>query len=131
VIVVDASILVYLFVAGVGSARAERVLRNDPAWAAPLLWRSEFRNAVLGIVRRRGLPRQDGVQAMREAEAWMRGREYAVVSDHVFELALSSGCSAYDCEYVAAAVDLGVSLVTSDRQVLSAFPRTAVSPDAM
>jgi hypothetical protein len=49
VIVVDANVLVYLFVAGAGSGKAERVLRRDPVWAAPLLWRSEFRNALLGI----------------------------------------------------------------------------------
>lgn len=130
-IVVDANLLVYLFVAGAGSTKAESVLRRDPVWAAPLLWRSEFRNALLGIVRHRGLAREDAVQSLREAEAWMRGREYSVLSERVFDLAVSSGCSAYDCEYVAAAEDLGIRLVTSDRQVLSAFPRTAVSPDAM
>jgi len=131
VIIVDANLLVYLFVAGAGSPKAERVLRRDPVWAAPLLWRSEFRNALLGIIRHRGLAREDGVQALREAEAWMRGREYSVLSEHVLDLAITSGCSAYDCEYVAAAEDLGVPLVTSDRQILSAFPRTAVSPDGM
>jgi len=130
VIVVDANLLVYLFVAGTGTANAERVLRRDPVWAAPLLWRSEFRNAVLGVVRRRGLSRDDAVQAIRAAEDWMRGREYAVLSDNVFDLAIRSGCSAYDCEYVATADDLGVPLVTADRQVLTAFPRTAVSPQA-
>ncbi len=129
-IVVDANLLVYLFVAGTGTANAERVLRRDPVWAAPLLWRSEFRNAVLGVVRRRGLSRDDAVQAIRAAEDWMRGREYAVLSDNVFDLAIRSGCSAYDCEYVATADDLGVPLVTADRQVLTAFPRTAVSPQA-
>jgi predicted nucleic acid-binding protein len=131
VIVVDANVLVYLFVAGSGSTRAERVLRRDPDWAAPLLWRSEFRNALLGIVRRGGLAREDAVHALREAEAWMRGREYSVLSEHVFDLAVRSGCSAYDCEYVATAEDLRVALVTADRKVLSAFPEVAISPDAL
>ena len=129
-IVVDANLLVYFFVAGPGSARAERVMRRDPAWAAPLLWRSEFRNAMLGVVRRGGLAREDAVQALREAERWMRGREYSVVSEEVLDLAVGSGCSAYDCEYVAMAQDLGIPLVTADRQVLASFPRTAISPEA-
>lgn len=129
-IVADANLLVYLFVAGQGSTRAEQVMRRDPVWSAPLLWRSEFRNALLGIVRGGGLARQDAVQALREAEHLMQGREYAVVSEHVFELAIQSGCSAYDCEYVATAEDLGVPLVTTDRQVLASFPRTAISPEA-
>ena len=46
------------------------------------------------------------------------------------ELAKRSRCTAYDCEFVALAKRLGTGLVTSDRQVLSAFPETAVSPEA-
>jgi predicted nucleic acid-binding protein len=46
------------------------------------------------------------------------------------QLAAESGCSAYDCEFVALARDLEVPLVTADRQLLAAFPSTAVSPEA-
>ncbi|PYN33217.1 MAG: VapC toxin family PIN domain ribonuclease, partial [Candidatus Rokuibacteriota bacterium] len=41
-----------------------------------------------------------------------------------------SGCAAYDCEFVGLAQDLRVSFVTGDRQILAAFPPTAVSPRA-
>jgi predicted nucleic acid-binding protein len=47
----------------------------------------------------------------------------------VFSLALGSGCSAYDCEFVWLACVLRVPLVTADRQVLGAFPDTAVTAD--
>lgn len=40
-------------------------------------------------------------------------------------LAERSGCSAYDCEYVAVARRLDVALVTEDRRLLKAFPETA------
>ena len=59
----------------------------------------------------------------------MEGLEYIVRSAHVIQLAERSGCSAYDCEFVAVAEDLAVRLVTADRQVLQAFPSIAVSPD--
>ena len=52
---------------------------------------------------------------------------YNVSSEKVLELACDSGCTAYDCEYVALAQELGVPLVTTDKQVLRAFPKTAVS----
>jgi predicted nucleic acid-binding protein len=127
VIVVDANVLVYLFVPGRHTAAAERAMRRDPRWVAPALWRSEFRNALLGVVRQGVLAPDDAVQMLREAEGCMRGGEYAVVSEHVFHLAVRSGCSAYDCEYVAVAQDLGVALVTSDRQLIAAFPGTATA----
>jgi len=45
-------------------------------------------------------------------------------------LVSSSHCSPYDCEFVALAQQLGVPVVTSDSQILSEFPATAVSLDA-
>jgi predicted nucleic acid-binding protein len=44
-------------------------------------------------------------------------------------LAVSSGCSAYDAEFVVLARELGVSLVTLDKELLDKFPGTAVSPE--
>jgi predicted nucleic acid-binding protein len=65
--------------------------------------------------------------ALHSAEEIIGGREYRVSSEKVLELAAQSRCTAYDCEYVALAQDLGVPLVTADKQVLKAFPKIAVS----
>jgi predicted nucleic acid-binding protein len=129
-IVVDTNLLVYLYVRGQRTQQAEAVLRSDPAWAAPLLWRSEFRNTMAGLIRRQALGLEDALRIAEEAERGMAGREYAVASHEVLRLAAESGCSAYDCEFVSLARDLGLPLVTADRQVLAAFPSTAVAPDA-
>lgn len=64
-----------------------------------------------------------------EAEAGMVGREYSVVSYEVLQLAASSGCSAYDCEFVALANDLDTRLITADRRILRAFSSVAVAPE--
>lgn len=55
------------------------------------------------------------------------GPEQAV-AERVLHLVASSACSAYNCEYVALAEELGVSLVTADRQLSHAFPGRAISP---
>jgi predicted nucleic acid-binding protein len=91
------------------------------------LWRSEFRNSLAGLIRRRALAVEDAVRIASEAELRMTGHEYAVVTQHVLELAARSGCTGYDCEFVALAQDLGVRLVTADQQMLAAFPSTAVA----
>jgi len=41
------------------------------------------------------------------------------------ELALESGCSAYDCEFVALAEAAGVPLITGDRRIVERFPKIA------
>ena len=72
---------------------------------------------------------ESALQIVSEAEHSMAGREYSVVSHEVLRLAARSGCSAYDCEYVALAQDLEVRLVTADRPLLRAFPSIAVAPE--
>ena len=83
----------------------------------------------MGLVRFKDLDLNDILEIVSEAEHWMMGREYTVVSNKVLGLAGSSGCSAYDCEIVSLAMDLDTPLVTSDRQILRAFPKMVVSPE--
>ena len=129
-IVVDTNVLAYLLLPGGPAALAEQVLARDPRWAAPGILRSEFRNVLAGWIRRGALTLDQAVSTAVEAEDFVRGREYGVPARDVLELAAVSGCTAYDCEFVALARQLGVRLVTGDRQVLDAFPDTAVSPEA-
>lgn len=129
-IVADTNLLVHLFAHGPNTPEAEAVLIRDQSWAAPSLWRSEFRNALVGLLRRGDVTRQEADRLVEAAEEWMSGREYAVESRAVLRLAAESACSAYDCEFVAVAQDLGVPLVTADRQLLKAFPESAVAPAA-
>lgn len=129
-IVADTNLLVALHLPSVGSESAERVLQEDPAWAVPSLWRSEFRN-VLATARRGGrLDLTLALEVMEAAERLVRSNEFSVPSSRVLELAATSGCSAYDCEFVALAEDLDVVLVTSDRQVLKAFAGRTVAPES-
>jgi predicted nucleic acid-binding protein len=129
-IVADTNLLIYLYVHGQRTDESEAVLRRDSVWAAPLLWRSEFRNVLIGLVRQRALSLEAAAAIVEEAERWLIGHEYSVISHHVLNLAAQSGCSAYDCEFVALANELQVPLVTTDRQILKAFPAVAVSPSA-
>ena len=108
----------------------EQVLRRDPEWVAPALVHSELRNVLATWIRLGRITREEGNGAASRAERLMDGREVAVSTPEVLELAERSGCTAYDCEFVAVPRELDAMLVTSDRQVLSAFPETAVSTEA-
>jgi predicted nucleic acid-binding protein len=128
VIVADTNLFLYFFVRGLRTSEAEAVFHRDAIWLAPLLWRSEFRNALVGLVRRGDVLAEEALHVVEEAEQWMDGREYSVRSSHVLRLAETSGCSAYDCEFVAVALDLQAPLITVDKQLLKAFPAVAVHP---
>lgn len=64
---------------------------------------------------------------MQAAEAILSAHEENVRTEHVLQLVSSSRCSAYDCEFVAVALHLGVPLITDDRAILTAFPDVAQS----
>ena len=124
-IVVDTNVLAYLWLPGDRTMAAERLLKRDPDWNAPLLWRSEFRNVLAGCLRRGDVTLETALQIADGAEGQMRGREYSVPSAQVLTRVEESDCSAYDCEFVVLADELGVSLVTSDEKLLKSFPAVA------
>ena len=126
-IVADIHLITCLVVRNEFSELASAVFEADPVWVAPLVWRSEFRSVLADYMHRGGMSVDAALLAMRSAEEIVAGREYRVASEAVLNLVRRSHCSAYDCEYVALAQDLGVPLVTADKQVLRAFPKTAVS----
>ncbi len=129
-IVADTNMVAYLLLGGEKTQGARLAFRKDPAWAAPLLWRSEFRNVLATYLRRGRLSLSEAIEVMGDAETLFRGAEYSVDSDQVLKLASESGCSAYDCEFVALAQQLDVPLLTSDAEILKEFPQTATSLEA-
>lgn len=129
-IVVDSNVLAYLYLPGECTTAAEALLETDSDWAAPVLWRSEFRNILAGYLRRGTLTFEQAHALQSEAEDLLRGAEYEVDSRSVLELVRDSECSAYDCECVALAMQLGTKLVTMDGKVLRSFPGIAVALSA-
>jgi predicted nucleic acid-binding protein len=126
-IVVDVNALAYLWIPCEMTTLAEDALARDPHWVSSILWRSEFRNILAGYLRRGDLDGAAADRCIHGAESQLAGYEYLIPSELVMRKVAASKCSAYDCEYVALAADLGVTLVTSDKQVLRAFPAIAMS----
>jgi predicted nucleic acid-binding protein len=127
VIVVDTNLVAYLLIDGTNTRTAERVLESDDEWCASVLWRSELRNVLARRMRDGDCDLPDAVEAWHLAATLLAGREFQPNGEHVLRLAASSRCSAYDCEFVAVARDLGVPLVTFDREVIRRFGQVAVA----
>jgi len=123
VIVADANIIVYRLIPSSRTADVISLVHFDVEWAAPILWRSEVRNALSNHMRAGHINKQDAKSMMQLATACLLGGEHAVSNHVVFDLVARSRCSAYDCEYIALAEALGTVLVTEDQKLLRAFPK--------
>lgn len=126
-IVVDANIIVYLLINGEYTANVKLLLQKDNNWIAPILWKSEFRNVLSNYLRNNYFDIFQALFLMQEAEDLMKNREFEINSKHVLELAELSGCSAYDCEYIALAQDTKTKLITTDKKLSKSFPDIAIN----
>lgn len=125
-IVVDTNVIAYFMIPGPRTGVARAAFVKDPEWAAPHLWRSEFRN-ILALYLRKGLIEFDvALDLAREAERLMGGREYFVESKDVLQVAKSTRLSAYDAEFVALADQMKLTLVTADDDIVTACPKSAM-----
>ena len=77
-IVVDTNVIAYLLLGGEKTSGARSVFKRDSKWAAPLLWRSEFRSVLAMFIRKGKLPSEKAMEFMNEAETLMQGEEYQV-----------------------------------------------------
>jgi predicted nucleic acid-binding protein len=125
VIVVDTNILAYLFIKGDYTKFAENLLKMDPEWISTPLWRSEFRSVLSLYIQKNKLTVNDATKITHLAEEFMDSREFHVDSEKVFSLVSASQCSSYDCEFVALAQTLNLTLYTSDTKIVKEFPQTA------
>ena len=126
-ICVDTNIICYRYMASPFSAAADAAWAKDPDWIVPILWRSEFRNALVGSIRQRSLTVEEASVIANLAGAMLDRNQFTVSTSAVLQLVSRSNCSAYDCEFVALAQAEGVRLVTVDRQIMQEFPDVAIS----
>ena len=126
-IIADTNLIAYLLVDGPFTEEARAVYEKDPDWVAPSFWWSEFRNVLVLSLRRGVMSFTDALEIVEDADQLMGGKDRDSASFRILRLAADSGCSAYDCEFVALAQDLGVTMVTADRALIEKFEPTVVS----
>ena len=125
-IVVDTNVIAYLLIPGPFSDFARQAATKDSQWCAPLLWRSELCNIFTIYLRRSAMSLDEARLKFRAAERLLWGREHTVRWSVVLDCVMRSTRSAYDCEFVALAMDLGLKLVTADSPIVRDFPDTAI-----
>ena len=130
-IIVDTNILAYRWLPSQRGDEVERLLLIDAEWAAPPLWRSEFRNLLAGLIRAGKMTVPEAESAVVKARNCLLAGEHAVADHAVLAMVAKSRCTAYDCEFAALAEALGTVLVTEDKALLAAFPKFCRRLDQM
>ncbi len=126
-IIADTNIISYLLLPTSYTDSVESLYKTDPDWAAPILWKSEFRNVMALYLRKKIITLEKAMQLQDTAESIIIQNEFDVSSSQVLALIDESNCSSYDCEFVALAHHFDTKLVTQDKKILREFPSTAIS----
>ncbi len=79
-IVVDINTIAYLYLPTEHTYDVVSLLLKDPLWAAPLLWRSEFRNVLALYIRKNMIDLNTAIAMQAQAERQMTDHEYNVSS---------------------------------------------------
>jgi predicted nucleic acid-binding protein len=130
VIVADTNLIAFLHLPGAKSAVADAVLLKDAEWCVPPLWRSEFRNILFAFVRTQGMDVALAETHWLDALTHLAPNQAEPDAALVLEKSRTTRLTAYDAEYVTLAEQLGIPLVTSDKDILKAFPKLALTPEA-
>ena len=125
-IVVDANLVAYAVLPGERTADALTLAGRDPEWVAPALWRREFRNVLATLMRVRRLPLARALAAFKASDQLVTDATIEPSTEECLRLAARGRVSTWDAEFVFVAEALGLPLVTADKRLARAFPRSVV-----
>ena len=126
-IVAHANLVAYYYLPGPFQPQAQKIIKKDSVWFVPPIFVSEFRNILLGFVRKGKLNKRDATELAVRVELAFSQRTKVISPVQVMDVACDFGCSAYDAEYIALAQMMDTKLVTNDKFLLAAFPKVAVT----
>ena len=128
-IVADTNLISYLLIEGEKTDLARKVWARDSDWAMPPLWKSEFLSVLVVAGRAGALNEEQARVIWRRSRVFKDATEHEPDGEHVLKIAMEREISAYDAQFVAAAAELGVPLVTADKRILSRCSDRAMSPN--
>ena len=126
-IVVDTNVLAARNLTTGLTSLAECVEERDAVWIVPPLWRYEFQNILTKTLRARQLVLNDAMAAWTRAVDQVGTNEHEPSPARVIEITNNYRITAYDANFIALAMEMGVLCVTEDVELQQKFPAIAVS----
>jgi predicted nucleic acid-binding protein len=129
VIVVDTNIIAARSLTSVLTSKAAKLERKDPVWIVPSLWRYEFQNILATAIKASQIEPEQALRVWRTVSTALAENESEPSPDRVIDLVARYGISAYDGQFIALSIEMGVPCVTEDRELQIKFPGVAISVD--
>ncbi|MBU1205328.1 MAG: type II toxin-antitoxin system VapC family toxin [Pseudomonadota bacterium] len=126
-IVVDSNIIAARNLTSVLSSQAEQVEQKDPGWIVPALWRYEFKNILATAIKTRQIKPEQALDVWEKVFGILIENESEPSPAKVIDLVAQYGITAYDGQFIALAIEMGIQCVTEDRELQGKFPNIAVS----
>ncbi len=128
-IVVDSNIVTARNLTSSLTSKAEQVEEKDPVWIVPVLWRYEFQNILANAIKAKQIKPEQALGVWEKVSGILIENEWEPSASKVIDLVGQYGITAYDGQFIAAALEMGILCVTEDRELHEKFPSIAISMD--
>jgi predicted nucleic acid-binding protein len=128
-IVVDSNIVAARNLTTSLTSEAKQVEEKDPVWIVPVLWRYEFQNILATAIKVKQIKPAQALDIWEKISKILIENEYEPSASKVIDLVAKYEITAYDAQFIAAAMEMGIPCLTEDRELQEKFPRIAISID--
>jgi predicted nucleic acid-binding protein len=126
-IVVDSNIVAARNLTSSLTSETKQVEEKDPVWIVPVLWRYEFQNILATAIKAKQIKPEKASEVWEKVSKVLIENECEPSPSKIIDLVAQYGITAYDGQFVAVALEMGVPFVTEDRELQEKFPGIAIS----
>jgi predicted nucleic acid-binding protein len=126
-IVVDSNVVAARNLTSSLTSEAKQVEEKDPVWIVPVLWRYEFQNILATAIKAKQIKPGQTLDIWEKVSRTLIENECEPPTSKVIDLVAQYGITAYDGQFIAVALEMGIPCLTEDRELQDKFPGIAIS----
>jgi len=128
-IVVDSNIIAARTLTSSLTSEAKQVEEKDPVWIVPVLWRYDFQNILATAIKAKQIRAEQALDIWEKVSNILAENECEPSVSKVISLVAQYEITAYDGQFIAVALEIGIPCLTEDRELREKFPGVAISMD--
>ena len=126
-IIADTCLLVHLFNETEMTSLAQKILKKDPNWIFPSIWKEEYANVLSKLIRKEQRPLKEVVEHFEFILVELQHNEIAVDILEALRICIEYKISVYDAHFIYLASKYNVSIITEDKEILKNCKNVSLS----